>query len=101
MDKKDLSYKLRSILHRNRSVERIISEMKALLKVYGYKAEVHIIENQRGIFVDIFPHIQYLKKRRDNKIYEVVPENSPLKKYTEIKEWKKQKAYLSKQMKAI
>jgi len=96
MDEKDLSYKLRAILHRHtrhKSVDNIALEFKQVIELCGYDADVHILDNKHAMYVDIFPYVQYLKNKFNNKIYEVIPQGSPLKKYTDDRSWKKKKSF--------
>jgi hypothetical protein len=95
MDEKDLSYKLRAILHRHnrhKSVDKIVLEFKHVVELYGYDVDVHILDTKHAMYVDVFPYVQYLKNKFNNKIYEVIPQGSPLKKYTDDRSWKQKKA---------
>ena len=94
---KHLPHRLRMILFKNIPCDKLTCEFERVLKIYGCKGDVNIIEDNKAIIVDISPYIQFIKKKGpSNKIYEMIPDGSPLAQYKENERWQKRKKIHSK-----
>lgn len=91
MDMKNLACDLRSVLFSKYNCDELTIDFERVLKIYECEYEVNIIEDNKSIIVDIFPCIQFIKRKgKVCKIYELIPDGSPLEKYKEKRTWKQQ-----------
>jgi hypothetical protein len=99
MKKCDVAKKLRKILYEKDSSNDLIDEFKTILDLCGCEDyDIIIIEKKDAIIIEI-PHcIQYIKNLSLNRIYEVIPEDSPIKKYLGKSYYdKKERKYVEKE----
>jgi len=79
---KDLAKQLRLILYRNSDSNTLTTEFERVLKACDCKYVFNIFESDRVTIADVSPYIQFVRiKQCPKRIYEVIPEDSPLKKY--------------------
>ena len=92
MDIKDLAYNLRMVLFNKHNYDELTMNFERVLKMYECDYEVNIIEDHKSIIIDIFPYIQFIKRKgKVCKVYELIPVDSPLSKYKEKTQWQKKK----------
>jgi len=82
MEIKQLAKQLRSILFNDCDCDALTSEFERVLELCDCEYEVTVMENDRVIIVDVSPCILFIRKKKSRRIYEVVPEGSPLKEYS-------------------
>lgn len=95
---KELARDLRMILFRKCDCDALTTEFERVLELCGCEYEVNILEDDNAIIVDIPDCIQFIRKKgRTCKIYESIPDGSPLEKYKEKeKTWQKKRHIHSK-----
>jgi hypothetical protein len=87
MHKKDLPKHLRMLLYGKVDSDELTQKFERVLDLCGCECyDVTVMEDDKVIIVDISPCIQYIKKKGPgNKIYEVIPLDSPLQEFS--KRW--------------
>lgn len=83
MDLSKLSKKLRLLLYQYNDCQTLLTEFQRVLSEYGFRVIVNISDEKKGIVVDVESIIQLMKKKKTNpiRVYEVIPSESPLKKF--------------------
>ena len=98
MDIKKLACDLRMVLFSKYNYDELMMDFERVLKMYECEYEVNIIEDNKSIIVDIFPCIQFIKRKgKVCKIYELIPDGSSLEKYKDKRNWQK-KIYHSRRV---
>ena len=97
---KKLAHELRMILFRKCDCDELTTEFERVLELCGCEYKVNMIENDNAIIIDIPNCIQFIRlkgmKGKTCKVYESIPEGSPLEKYKEKRTWQKKKIHHSR-----
>lgn len=84
MDLNQLEKEIRMILYREGDPDVLLDQIGRVLRLCDCELELNVMEDDKVIIVDASPCVQFIRVKGTSlkRIYQVIPEDSPLQKYS-------------------